>query len=76
MLAPSISMGNIEGVSARKRRRGFPLKLNRTVVVCFARVTAHGLRNGSYSLAIVLKGPTARRGGKFRASTQPTLEIS
>ena len=71
MLALSIPyMGNIEGVSARKCRRGFPLKLNRTIVVCFARVTAHGLRNLSYSVAIVLKGPTARRGGNFEVGLE------
>ena len=62
MLALVSPMGNIEGVSARKRRRGFPRKLNRTVVVCFARVAAHGLRHLSYSVAIVLKDPTASGG--------------
>ena len=63
MLVLVSSVGNIEGVSARKRRRGFPRKLNRTVVDCFARVVAHGLRNLSYSVAIVLKDPTASGGG-------------
>ena len=58
MLALVSSVGNIEGVSARKRRRGFCRKLNRTVVDCFARVAARGLRNLSYSVAIVLKDPT------------------
>ena len=70
MLALVSPMGNIEGVSARKRRRAFPRKLNRTVVVCFARVAAHGLRNMSYSVAIVLKDPTASGGGNFEVGLE------